>query len=112
MSQGSRREKERPTWTEEQLKLMIELEKTRQETSKYVADKLYQGFSELVTAYKDYIVKKATRITIPLYILLIIVFVGSALLTYTGHISGEAMVFLTGAIVGYIISLLSEYIGG
>jgi len=103
---------EKEPYTEEQLKLFIELEKVRQETTKYIGDKLYDGFMELSKTYKEYIIGKATRITIPLYILLGIVFVTMAVLTFLGKVGGESMVFLAGAVVGYIISLLSEYISG
>lgn len=103
---------QRERYTEEQIKLWIELEKVRQKTTKYVGDRLYEGFMELVKTYKEYVVSKATRITIPLYILLGVIFITMAFLTAYGKVSGEAMVFLSGAVVGYIISLLSEYIGG
>ena len=103
---------QREPYTEEQIKLWIELEKVRQETTKYVGDRLYKGFMELAKTYKEYVVSKATRITIPLYILLGFVFIIMAFLTAYGKVGGESMVFLAGAVVGYIISLLSEYIGG
>jgi hypothetical protein len=103
---------EKEPYTEEQLKLFIELEKVRQETTKYIGDKLYDGFMELSKTYKEYVIGKATRITIPLYILLGVVFVTMAVLTFFGKVGGESMVFLAGAVVGYIISLLSEYISG
>ena len=103
---------QREPYTEEQIKLWIELEKLRQETTKYVGDRLYEGFMELTKTYKEYVVSKATRITIPLYILLGFVFIIMAFLTAYGKVGGESMVFLAGAVVGYIISLLSEYIGG
>jgi len=99
-------------YTEEQLKLIIELEKVRQETTKYLGDRVYEGVMELVKAYKEYVVTRATRITLPLFVLLGIVFASMAVLTFFGKISGESMVFLSGAIVGYIISLLSEYVSG
>jgi hypothetical protein len=111
-SQPDKPQQPKETYTEEQLKLFIELEKVRQETTKYVGDRLYEGFMEFVKTYKEYVVAKATRITIPLYILLAIVFISMAILTTLGKVSGESMVFLAGAVVGYIISLLSEYIGG
>jgi len=105
-------------YSAEEIKLWIELEKVRQETAKYTGDKIYQGFSEfcgvlkdLTNTYKEYLLKKTLRLTAPLYVLLSVIFIGAVYLTITDKINGEAMALLIGTIVGYIITLISQYLG-
>lgn len=113
-----RREQPEEKYSEEEIKLWIELEKVRQETAKYTGDKIYQAFSELcqvlkdlADTYKEYILKKTLRLTAPLYVLITVIFIGGVYLTITDKISGEAMALLIGTIVGYIITLISQYVG-
>ena len=104
-------------YTEEEIKLWIELEKVKQETAKFSGEKIYQGFSELCTVfkelaetYKEYVLKKTLRVTVPLYLLMAALLVAGTILTLLGKISGEAMALLIGTIVGYIITLISEHL--
>ena len=113
-----RREQVEQKYSEEEIKLWIELEKVRQETAKYSGDKIYQGFSDfcqvlkdLADTYKEYVLRKTLRVTAPLYFLIMVIFIGGVYLTVIGKISGEAMALLIGTIVGYIISLISQYVG-
>ena len=112
------RERAEEKYTAEEIKLWIELEKVRQETAKFTGEKIYEGFSELcgvlkelAETYKEYILKKTLRVVAPLYVLILVIFVGGVYLTVTGKISGEAMALLIGTIVGYVITLISQYVG-
>jgi uncharacterized membrane-anchored protein YhcB (DUF1043 family) len=113
-----RREQDEAKYSEEEIRLWIELEKVRQQTTQIQGEKIYQGFKEfcdvlrgLADTYKDYILKKTLRVAAPLYILMTVIFLGAVWLTATGKISGEAMALLIGTIIGYIITLISEHYG-
>jgi len=87
-------------------KYRCEVELKRLEVERYKADKVYEGFSLLVEAFKEYYLRTGKMMVLSAWIAITIIFVLSAYLTYLGKVSGETFSFIAGTIVGYIISLL------
>jgi len=63
---------------------------------------------EVISGLKEYYTKKATRLTLPAYIIIGIITAVAGGLTWVGKISGETFSFLAGSIAGYIISVLAK----
>ena len=85
----------------------MEAEKLRYEIIKYQTDKYTEAFNNLVNALKEYYTKGRKLITLSAFILIGIIFATMAFLTYYKIIGGETFAFVSGTIVGYIISLLA-----
>jgi hypothetical protein len=84
----------------------IEAEKIWSEVEKYKADKISEGFSKLIDAFREYYLKTVRITLLAAWIIICLIFLATALLTYLGKVSGETFSFVAGTIVGYIISLL------
>jgi hypothetical protein len=80
--------------------------KTWSETEKYKYEKISEAFNNVVKALKDYYLKGKTILSLSAFILIAVIFCTVALLTWFGRISGETFAFVSGTIVGYIITLL------
>jgi hypothetical protein len=76
------------------------------ETEKYKYDKISDAMYNFVNTVKDYYLKGKIIHSISSFILVGIIFGTVAFLTWLGKISGETFAFVSGTIVGYIITLL------
>jgi len=85
----------------------IENAKIWAETTKYQTDKIVEAFNALVNAFKDYYLKGYRLLTLSAIMLIAMIFCVMAFLTFIGRVWGETFAFVTGTIVGYIISLLA-----
>jgi len=85
----------------------IEATKIWAETTKYQTDKIVEAFNTLVNAFKDYYLKGHRLLTLSAITLIAMIFCVMAFLTFSGRVGGETFAFVTGTIVGYIISLLA-----
>jgi hypothetical protein len=61
----------------------------------------------LVNAVKDYYIRGRKLLTLSAFTLIATIFCVMAFLTFIGRVGGETFAFVTGTIVGYIISLLA-----
>lgn len=71
-------------------------------------EKLHSLGLQIVEAYKEYHLKKSSRIIISAYIIVGIIAVAATFLALAGKLESEAYSFLAGTIVGYVISILSK----
>lgn len=70
----------------------------------------YLEFGEkLLEQFSKYYLQKTSKIAWPVYILVGISILASAILTGLGKMSGETFAFLMGTVVGYLISVLSKH---
>jgi|GEM_PF-1014355 hypothetical protein len=103
------KEEEKPSKKEidiEVLKLQSEVEKYKADKTSESVSKLVDAFNKLVDAFKEYYLKTTRTTLLAAWILVGIIFLVTAFLTYLGKIGGETFSFVAGTIVGYIISLL------
>jgi len=88
----------------EKCKNEVELERLKVE--RYKVDRFYEVASKVIDAFKEYYLKTARIILLSAWIIICIIFIVTACLTYLGKVGGETFSFIAGTIVGYIISLL------
>jgi len=96
------KEEEKPSKKE----IDIEALKIQSEREKYIVDKISESVSKIVDAFKEYYLKTTRTTLLAAWVLVGIIFLVTAFLTYLGKIGGETFSFVAGTIVGYIISLL------
>lgn len=85
----------------------IEATKIWAETTRYQTDRIVEAFNVLVNAVKDYYIRGRKLLTLSAFMLIATIFCVMAFLTFIGRVGGETFAFVTGTIVGYIISLLA-----
>ncbi len=85
------------------------------EVQKYLADvekektAIYSDIANnLIDSVKQYSEKRRQNITFMVASLIGLIFISMAYLTYLDKVGGETFAFVTGTIVGYIISLLKQ----
>ena len=92
---------------EKLLEINLEATRIQAQTTRYQTDKIVEAFNNLVNAFKDYYLKGHRLLTLSAFTLIALIFCVIAFLTYMGRVGGETFAFVTGTIVGYIISLLA-----
>jgi len=85
----------------------IEATKIWAEMTRYQTDRIVEAFNVLVNAVKDYYIRGRKLLTLSAFMLIATIFCVMAFLTFIGRVGGETFAFVTGTIVGYIISLLA-----
>jgi hypothetical protein len=85
----------------------IEATKIWAETTRYQTDRIVEAFNVLVNAVKNYYIRGRKLLTLSAFMLIATIFCVMAFLTFIGRVGGETFAFVTGTIVGYIISLLA-----
>ena len=86
----------------------FEIEKYKAEIEKYKTEKYIEVINNAIGAYKDYTVRSKRTITFGVFILITLIFFSMAILTYFNKVGGETFAFVTGTIIGYIISILKQ----
>lgn len=86
----------------------LEVQKYRIDLEKYQTEKYLELGNRLVDSYKEYATSGRRMITTAVFIFIAIIFIAMAVLTFFGKVSGETFAFVTGTIVGYIISILKQ----
>ncbi|MEM3648525.1 MAG: hypothetical protein QW506_05105 [Thermoproteota archaeon] len=78
----------------------------------------HQDISNLISAitkwiewYPKEISRQNLRVTVAFVILLGMIVIIMGILTFYGKVTGEAFIFLIGALVGYIFAFLHKYLG-
>jgi hypothetical protein len=83
----------------------IEATKIWAETTRCQTDRIVKAFNVLVNAVKDYYIRGRKLLTLSAFTPIAMIFCVMAFLTFIGRVGGETFAFVTGTIVGYIISL-------
>ncbi len=101
-------QKEEPFYLIKDEQKWLEVEKYKADIEKYKTEKYIEIISEAIGSYKEYAAKGKRNITIGVFVLVAIIFLAMAFLTGVGKVGGETFAFVTGTIVGYIISILKQ----
>jgi hypothetical protein len=86
----------------------LEAEKYKADIEKLKIEKYSELGYKTIDSIKEYVIKGQRNITIAGFILIGLIFVSMAGLTYYGKVGGETFALATGTIIGYIISILKQ----
>jgi hypothetical protein len=86
----------------------LEVEKYKANVEKYKTEKYVELLNKGLEAFKEYATRTKRNITIGVFVLITLIFFSMATLTYFGKVGGETFAFVTGTIIGYIISVLKQ----
>jgi hypothetical protein len=88
----------------------VEVEKYKADVEKLKIEKYTDLINKGIISFKEYATTGRRNITIAVFLLILFIFISMAFLTYLGRVSGETFAFVTGTIIGYIISILKQNI--
>lgn len=86
----------------------LEVEKYKVDVAKLQTEKYLEIGNKLIDSYKEYATSGRRIITTAVFLFIALIFVSMAILTYFDKVTGETFAFVTGTIVGYIISILKQ----
>jgi hypothetical protein len=86
----------------------LEVEKYKADVSKFQTEKYLEIGNKLIDSYKEYATSGRRMITTAVFVFIALIFVSMAILTFFDKVNGETFAFVTGTIVGYIISILKQ----
>ena len=101
-------EEGRPYFVVEDADKWAEIERYRADIEKQKVETYAAVAEKIIDSYKEYSWKGRRSLTLMTGALITAIFVAMAVLTYCGKVGGETFAFVTGTIIGYIISLLKQ----
>ena len=86
----------------------LESERYKADIERLKTEKYSELGYKLIDSYKEYVSSGRRTITVAVFIFIGLIFFTMAVLTYFDKINGETFAFVTGTIIGYIISILKQ----
>jgi len=86
----------------------LEAEKYKTDIEKLKTEKYSELGFKAIDAIKEYVISGRRNITAAVFIFIGLIFFTMAVLTFFGKINGETFAFVSGTIIGYIISILKQ----